>query len=243
MANPTLYVEAPPLRIPRLGGIGPIATFIDGQDRIAAASVVEWLNDTCLVLPLDAPGLCWGIDPGGNKTFDGMSIGQSDAPFGGYYGIECFLQGADYLARAEAGLAQTEDRYIEKFIATTTPTAGPTGADVAKAVGIADGYLDANYPGRPVIYVSRTDAVALGGQQILHGDQQGNMWTINGTPVVASSQFPTGMVLGSGQPTVYRSAISSAIATDQTHNRQMAIAERVYAVAFDCIGPVKFTTP
>jgi hypothetical protein len=60
------------------------------------------------------------------------------------------------------------------------------------------------------------------------------VWTVNGTPVVATWLMPDDKVYVIGWPTVYASEIASAAGHALNTNREMAIAERIYAMAVDC---------
>ena len=89
--------------------------------------------------------------------------------------------------------------------------------------------------------LNRGDAVSAAAQYAIFPDREGNLVTANGTPVVASGEFLRNQVWVSGQAYLFQSEITVSRAILPTTNREMAIAERVYAIGFDCLEPAFLT--
>lgn len=237
MADPIITV-APPRRETRRGGIKALGEFIT-TPRLGASAGVQYVSEGCS-FPSGAPGLCWGAVVPGDKTTEGLDIELGILTnFGQYVGVECFLgadTAEDYARRARNLLVQTEEHEVEAAIQTWGALAPTPGAATTFAGGIAlaDAQADQSYVGRPVIFLNRGDAVLAAAEGAIEGDRDGNMWTINGTPVVSSWTIGVGEVIVTGWPTVYVSDIEVVTSIQPSTNREMAIAERVYGVAVDC---------
>lgn len=241
MANPTNLVE-PPRRRPRKGGIKAVANVLPAP-RLFASAALDWLGEPC-EFPVDAPGLCWGAvvpdDP--KQAQDGISEEQSNLVFGGYTGVECWdlASADDFEARARRTLEQGEDRYVEgKLLALlasidSTPTVVGGWVD---AIAQAEETADAAYLGQPVIVMSRFGAVQAKAADAIDGDEDGNLWTPNGTPVLATGSFPpateTNLYI-TGDITMWHSDLVATTVTDPTRNTALSIAERAYALGIDC---------
>lgn len=239
MANPKILVPAPH-REPRRGGIKTVTGEFTHLERLGAAEQIEYISDGC-VWPSLAPGLCWGADPGGNKTFGGFDIENGvGGIFAQYVGVECFLgagNDAEFTQRAERQLVYGEAHEVEAALVAWAGagTAAGSGAGIGAAIAAAEEWADQYYIGAPVILMSRRNASLGKSDGALEGDGLGAVWTVNGTPVVATWLMPDDKIYVIGWPTVYASDIASAAGHDLTHNREMALAERIYAMAVDCL--------
>lgn len=235
MSNPIADVAIPE-RKPRLGGIKSVIGDFVTAERLAASKNIQWVSPGCS-FPELAPGLCWGQDPTGTKTADGIDVmaGLADN-FALYAGVECYMPGDDYPSRANKLLQDGEDRAVEAqfaaAFATLTPVAGTGG--LAGAIAALDQEADGAYVGRPVIWMARDAAVEARAADLVEGDRDGNLWTANGTPVVASASLSAAEVWVTGWPTVYASGIFVTVVDHPTQNRTLAIAERAYGLAVDC---------
>jgi hypothetical protein len=239
MADPMVLVPTP-TRPPRKGGLKAIVGDFIVTARLGAAANVQYLSEGC-AFPSVAPGLCWGTVQTGDKTADGISVENGiTSIFGQYAGVECFLDfqsDREYAQRATNNLERGEHSEIEAVLAgwAAGGTAGSTGSIVA-AVGAADQYADQRYTGLPVILMNRGTAVLAAAEGAIDGDfESGLMYTANGTPVLASWVVPANKIFVIGWPTVYVSETTTTTAKDLTTNVEMAIAERLYAVAVDCL--------
>lgn len=221
-----------PARSPRLGGIRTVASF-QNTDRLAAGGALEFVSFGC-GFPVDDVVLCYPAGTQDEKTRGGVATlnGVVD-PFGLYVGVECYLDGGDFEAEARSLLEQGEDRGIEKRLNDYFQTlTGNAAADFTEAIAEAEDYADNNYLGRPIIWVNRGDAVRAG--KIKNDNDSGVLFTPNGSPVVASGKITKNSVAVTGSVSVYQTDILVGRAPMVTTNRELAIAERVYAVALDC---------
>lgn len=239
MGDPLITVEAPH-REPRRGGIKAITGEFTPLPRLGAAANIQYLSDGC-EWPSVAPGLCWGNVTTGTKTLGGIDVETGIASvFGQYAGVECYLgegNNAEYAARAERQLRATEEHEIEAVLIgwAEAGTVSGTATTVAEAIAKAEEYADQKYVGAPVLIMSRFMAVLGAAEGVLKGDGKGEIWTINGTPVITSWVSAENKITGIGWPTVYASEVVTNTAYNQTQNREMAIAERIYALAVDCL--------
>jgi hypothetical protein len=154
--------------------------------------------------------------------------------------VECYLgEGNDteYSARAERQLRASEEHEVEAALIgwAEAGTASGNATKVATAVALADEYADQKYIGRPVLIMSRFMAVIGDAEGVLKSDGDGNITTINGSPVVSRWVAAENKISVIGWPTVYASEVVVNAAYNQTQNREMAIAERIYAIAVDCL--------
>jgi hypothetical protein len=240
VGDPLITVPAPK-RERRRGGIKQVTGEFEPLARLGAAANIQYLSDGC-DWPSLAPGLCWGTVSTGDKTFNGLDVEQGIIPvFAQYAGVECYLgQGADaeYAARAKRLLLDTEEHEVEAALiawAEAGPVSG-TATKLATAIAAADEYADQKYIGLPVIIMSRFMAVIADAEGVLHRDKDsGDLTTINGTPVVTSWVSAADKISVIGWPTVYASEVVANGVTNPTQNRELALAERIYAIAVDCL--------
>jgi hypothetical protein len=247
MAGPRITVPSPE-RKPRKGGIKSVVGEFQSLPRLAVAEALQWVADGC-ELPKLAPGLCYAEVPvEGPKEFEG--IGQGTGPiFALYAGVHCFLgPDTDYDTRAAALLAGGEDRGVEEALWEWLGTKSVPGAAVGivDAIATLEEYADEAYVGQPVITMSRRAAVyARAAKALLGNEETGELWTANGTPVIATGAAGEDAVYISGWVTVYGSSVTTIQAHDPVVNQEMAIAERVYGIAVDCefVFAQAFTIP
>lgn len=239
MAGPKVSI-APPERKPRKGGIKSVVGEFTSAPHLAAAEALQWISDGC-EFPKAAPGLCYVPNPvTGNKTYAGIDRGSGPI-FALYQGVQCYLgtgSDPDYDERARALLEQGEARGVEEVLWEYLNTAGgvgPAQTSWVAAIGQMDEAADTLYLGQPVIMLSRFAAVQARAAKAIFGDEEsGQLWTANGTPVIASSAAPDNVAAVFGWPTIYASEFVTARTADLMVNQEMAIAERVYGIAIDC---------
>lgn len=237
MAEPKVFVS-PPVRKPRKGGIKSVVGEFVSTARLGAANAIQWISDGC-EFPKAAPGLCYSPVPvTGDKEFDGIDHGSGPI-FGLYQGVKCFLgPDADYDARARQLLEQGEARGVEEVLWEYANSAGGTGPAQTSwpaVIGQMEEAADTLYVGQPVIMLSRFAAVQARAAKALFGDEEtGRLWTANGTPVIASAAASDTVAVVMGWPTVYASDVTVVTVIDHAVNQQMALAERIYALAIDC---------
>lgn len=242
---PAIIYVAPPVRHPRRGGILAVADIIESDERLFIAESVQWTAESCDAV-VSVPELCFGTspDPGGSKDFAGLSDAFSSDVFAGYAGSQCWIHGEDFVERSRRTLADGEGLFIETQAVAwfvDIAAAATVVTSFGGAISAADNFADANYPGRPTLWMNRGDAVEAHGARLLNGDREGNLWTPNGTPVIATSAVPAGTVYVTGSVTVWRTKVVDGTAIDHTHNLEYGIAERGYAVGLDCLVPTAFT--
>lgn len=237
MAEPVGYVPGPQ-RKPRKGGIKTVAEFVP-TDRLKAVERVDWTSEPC-GFPLPAPGLCWGVEVVEDKTYgDGPDTFTSGQVFALYAGDQCFAGGdMDHEARARAVLEAGEDRALEERLAAILAAADATPTDsgtFAAAFAAAENAADSDYVGLPTIVMNRGDVNAASAERVLSVDASGNLWTTNGTPVLATSAVPAGDFYVTGEIFVLVSGeITANRVIHYIENTEMAIAERAYALGIDC---------
>jgi len=236
MSNPTTTVPTP-VRKDRRGGIKSVIGDFVSAERLAVATNLQWVADDC-DFPKAAPGLCYAAIPvTGNKTFSGIAVGDGPV-FALYAGVQCYLgNDTDYAERARAQLEAGEARGVEEVLWEYGMSAGGTGpaqTSWVAAFGQADEAADTLYVGRPVIMVSRFVAAQARAAKAIFGDEEGNLWTVNGTPIIASAAASDTALIVFGWITVYASGLTTSTAYDPTVNQELALAERAYGIAVDC---------
>lgn len=235
MAEPTFPVEAP-TRSPRRGGIRSVAEF-RREDRIGLGGTLVYVSPGCS-LAVETAALCY---PAGQtqaeKTYDGIeTLDSVVGAFGGYYGVQCWLDGEDYETAARVGLERGEDRLIEAALNVWLQAEASAGtpANFVEAIALAEDNADDNYPGAPIIVMNRGDAVRAAAQDALDYDREGNLWTPNGTRVLSSGRITANSVSVVGALTVVHTDVTVAPAPVLVDNKEFAIAERVYSILVDC---------
>jgi hypothetical protein len=234
---PNIFV-APPQRKPRKGGIKSVIGEFVSVDRLPIGAEIEWISEGC-EFPKAAPGLCYVANPVTDpKTFEGIEHGAGPI-FGLYTGVQCFLgPDSDYEERARKALSEGEGRGVEEVLwewAATTGGAALPATTLVDAIAQAEESADSYYIGQPVIMMSRRVAVWARSVKAIFGDEEnGRLWTANGTPVIASAAASDAQLSIFGWPTVYGSDVTATRVIDHTVNQELAIAERIYAIAVDC---------
>lgn len=232
-----LVPVAAPVRQKRLGGIRAAATWVTNA-RIGAADGITYQSDGC-TFPQPAIGLCFGEAVVTEKTGEGIDLLEGiGEPFALYGGIECFLgpDDGDFIERARNVLLEGEDRVIEDRLGDWADggTAIGAQADIVEAIAAVEQHADTNYLGRPIILMSRSDAVRAASAVAIEYGIDGLPYTVNGTPVVASGNLAAGTVMVIGAVTVLRSGTNDIDTIDHTFNTRWAVAEAVYSILVDC---------
>lgn len=237
MADATHYVEAP-RRSPRRGGIRAVAEFRAADNRLGLGGIVEFTSPGCGIAVGDVT-LCYpsGTDPQAEKTRSGIDTLEGvGVVFGAYAGVECWLDGSDYLTDARNLLEQGADRAVEAALNTwiQAATPGDAQASLDEAIATADSAADGAYPALPVIVMNRADAALAYASGALDGDGSGMLWTGNGTPVLSSSAITAGKVAVTGALTVLEGSVEAHQVQNYELNTEYAIAEQVFAILVDC---------
>lgn len=238
MADATHYLETPPRRSPRRGGIRSVAEFRDGGNRLALGGVIEYTSPGCGIAVGDVE-LCYPSPTGtqAEKVRAGIDTLEGVGPvFGAYAGIECWLGGSDFEADAIRLLDQGVDRAIEAALNTWVQAATPEAAEASlvEAIAVAENEADAEYVGLPTLLLNRGDAQRAFTAGALEGDGTGMLWTASGTPVLASAALEEGSVAITGGITVLE-GLRKVFRTERlTLNKEFAIAEQVFGIVVDC---------
>lgn len=245
MADATHYLDVPPRRSPRRGGIRSVAEFRSGSNRMGLGGIIEYTSPGCGLAVGDVE-LCYPspADPQAEKTRSGIDTLEGIGPvFGIYAGIECYLDGSDFEADARRLLEQGADRAVETALNTwlQAQTAEPAVATLAAAIAAAENEADGSYPGLPVLVMNRADAQLAFTDRALEGDGTGNLWTASGTPVLASASIAANTVSATGGITVLEGAVITSRADRLELNKEYAIAEQVFGIAVDCGYVVRYT--
>lgn len=239
MAGPNIPID-PPVRAPRQGGLSDVATFRPNERLGIAASLVYQTNGCAF--PNREELRCYADPAPADKTADGITLEDGiGAPFVLYGSTECLIgPDPDQADRAKRTLAEGRDRGLESEIQAWL-AAGVglvAGVTVSDAIAQVEQALDQQYLGQGVIHLSRADAVRASAEYALYREG-GKLYTINGTPVVASGNYPQGTVYGSGSIVVEESSAQVRQVEHLEFNKRFALAEAVYAIAVDCEFRVK----
>lgn len=245
MADATHYLDAPPRRSPRRGGIRSVAEFRTAPNRFGLGGIIEYTSPGCGLAVGDIE-LCYPspADPQPEKTRSGIDTLSGIGPvFGIYAGIECYLGGSDFESDARRLLEMGADRAVEEAFNTWLQGNAADGdADsVAEAIALAENQADGEYPGLPVLILNRGDAQRAFTARALEGDGTGNLWTASGTPVLASERIAVNTVTATGGITVLEGAVITGRADRLELNKEFAIAEQVFGIAVDCDYVARYT--
>lgn len=238
MADATHYLDTPPRRSPRRGGIRSVAEFRAASNRLGLGGIVEYTSPGCGLAVGDIE-LCYPspASPQADKVRSGIDTLQGIGPvFGIYAGVECYLDGSDFDADARRLLEQGADRAVEAALNAwlQAQTEEASVSTLAAAIAEAENEADGNYPGLPTLILNRGDAQLAFTERALEGDGAGNLWTASGTPVLASANITAGTVTATGGITVLEGAVISSRADRLELNKEFAIAEQVFAIVVDC---------
>lgn len=210
---------------------GTPKTYRTGQGLIVAEPFVVYGSSACSPI-----GGMWEL--GFQRAMAHLLAGEERA-----------VERATYLGEAGGTMSMVSG-------ATTdiTPTPG-TAVTVTEGVALLELWLGANQHSPGVIRASRREATLMAAAHLLAdppGGSTGNLTTMIGTPVTAESGMtgktsPAGgaaaagkaWIFGTGRPVVRRSEPfmtppERGAALDRLTNDLETLAERVYAVAWDC---------
>lgn len=200
------------------------------------------------------PVECPPDDPPTVKVFDPLNGFVTATPFVAYASLRCGAVGNSAEAirtKVLRRLANGEQTVAEQGMATVlagaaTPVVAPDPDDIRSVIGALEQWLygvgGANYGNVGYLHLPPRYANYAGSNGVLF--QQGPLWrTHMGTTVVFGGGYPdTGEIYISGHTTVWRAAdinVPDPNQTfDRTANQYLVLAEREYAVAFDCVAAV-----
>ncbi len=160
----------------------------------------------------------------------------------------------EHRAQVVQRLINGEQRAVEERVwAAITADAGApldlSAYDLRFALGYVEQQVSQNYSGTGVIHMSHLVATLLWDALFVSG---GRLQTLHGTPVVVGAGYDTatdpltrvGYIYGTGAMVLYRGDIDTReSAIDKAVNQVSYIAQRDYAVGWDCYSvAVKATT-
>ena len=199
------------------------------------------------------PAICHTDRPQKTKVFDEDNDQITALPFVVYATLQCGSAGhtrAEQEAKVRRRLANGEQTSAEAGMATILDDGAvpliPPGITLSDTIGELEQWLyginptDQNYgfvgclhcSPRIATYASEEDLIVQDGP--LLRTRMGTVWSFGGG-------YPDdGTVYISGQPTIWRSADvyvpDPAQTFDRANNQWMLVAEREYAVAYDCLA-------
>lgn len=256
MANPRMTVEAPSF-VPAVGGLLAAINVVDESDPHVNNGVVFLSHPECGFAGF-APGLCEAPDAlsgliDDEKEFVGLTQGEG-VPFAVYKGVSCYLDGSDdYSSAAQSALVAGESYAVEVAVETLILANGDaisaSTVGTVEALALAEEWASKNYNGLPLIHMGRYAAIHLAKDSLLLPGLDGSLVTVLGTPVVVGSGY-SGATAGvfdmwvTGQMTAWHGPTVISTAEDTTHNKGLAVAERVWSVSVDCdvVGKITATT-
>lgn len=183
------------------------------------------------------------------KVFDGIDPLTEADPFVVYSTLQCGPVGytlPELEAMARQRLTNGEQAVAEQAMATilaasATPTPAPDNTSIVSVVAALEQWLygNMNYGREGYLHAPLRSAAYMAAEGLLVRD--GPLWRTNLGTVVIFGDYPdTGVHYISGQATVWRSTDITVPPLEQTLNRATnqayVIAEREYAVAFDCLA-------
>lgn len=244
---PPQVVEAPQPRGLRYGLLTAATGPLDLPEPNGLAGGVTYDPTTCghtHEIPMDCPP-----DGAVEKVFDPGDEWVTALPFVVYATYQCGSVGytdAQMDAKVRRRLANGEQTSAERefaaaLLAQATAQAAPDPTSIASVFGELEQWLygDMQYGITGYLHApARASAYAAQEYQLV---KDGPLWkTPMGTIVVFGGGYPDGLVFITGQTTVYRAPDANVPPPRQTFdrvaNQWMLLAEREYAVAYDCVA-------
>jgi len=262
VAQPRIEVTAPARR-PLRGGLSRAVqvreTFPDGTpiERLALSELFA-LSDACHAASCSWPAPCSGDVPpqGGKATSDCCPMLLTAQPFT-VWAAQCtdLIDPVDAEARARAKLTTGQWQCVESqlwdFMAASATDVSPPGGSatgVAGAISALEAALGKVYDGAGIIHAPLMAAAMMGRDYQLCGECADDPTTWLGNRVAFGNGYtgngPQGQVASpcvywlyaTSAADVYQTPILRAGANDLAANSSMWIAERSFAVLFDCPG-------
>ena len=244
--TPRLPVDAPQPRGLRYGlltaAVGPVELPTHGR-----ASGITYEPTTC-GFTREYPVEC--TDPG-LKTFDDGNDLVDAEPFVAYATYVCGAAGytaAELEAKVRRRLMNGEQTSVERALADVIMTSpdtvsllAPDSTSIAAVIGELEQWIygDMQYGVTAYLHLPARASAYMAKEHTLIKD--GPLWrTTMGTIVVFGGGYPDGIVHITGQTAVWRSEDIFVYPPDQVfdkiNNQFNLLAEREYAVAYDCLA-------
>jgi len=231
---------------------------------------IRYVPDTCGAAYAYGVTCYGGGNPAPDKPLDGDAAEVSTGVFVVLSTLNCGAVGYtldEYRAKVRRRLETAEQGAVESALWSGLDLEGesldiltlngeaeniPAGYDpgsIADVVGALEryAYTDQGYGYNAYIHapIEVAAAAARAGLIVPDGNRKvtpmGSVW--------AFGAYPAGSVIVTGQTTVWRGDVQQYDAFDQTTNERLLVAERAYAVAFDCLAgraefdPLEVTSP
>lgn len=235
---------AAPTPVPYRFGIFSVATPLPEGDGRWEGGGMEWVSEAC-VTPAFTNNEC--VDPSAPELVaQGMCVIMSYDPFTVYAvnndsaGKTRDLTEAANIARARLE-ASEQFGVEEKLWALLTPTTEVAATSPAMGLALVEQMLTESYPSMGVVHMSRLTATLLGELGIVHAEGNRLVTTL-GTPVVAGGGYgqvngvePTdAAIYGTGPLVLLRGTVDTVRGFNRDVNSHYTIAQRPYAVGWDC---------
>jgi len=244
--TPVESVQAPPL-VPPAYGILSAAHVVEGG-RVGFG--FEYQPEFCGAAKL---GVAACATPVGKQADDGRDLVEGE-PFSVYTLKSCQTIGfPDAQEFSQRSLLAGEGRAVEQWLAdklTTEATNIGAWTGVDKALAMLEHYIACNYGGVGTIHMDRAHASLLFSKgDALHSDGS-RLTTALGNTVSAGCYDDTdplgpGTMWATGTVTLQRGPVITpgGAVVDTTTNIQYALAERLYAGAWECFAVAVGVTP
>lgn len=229
-------VAAPPV-VPHPFGLFSVVPPTDPADRWQIG--MRWRSLACTTPDLLADDLCiTGVDPGPKDNHDCSTDDFEAKPFTVVYART--VSGVPYeVGESEATqVVQNAEEYaVEQHVwSLMSAAAAPAaGSDLPDILALVENELAQDYHGTGIIHMSRGNAVKLASHLTRVGSQ---LQTAVGTPVVAGGGYgvtgPATQIFGTGAMVIHRGSLDTYRGATLSVNDFQVLAERVYAVGWDC---------
>lgn len=218
------------------GGTAPAKTYTNGTTLVAAAPFTVYGSFRC------SPIGNW--DRGMERAARALQDGEERA-------VE---------AEIAVGGFHSGNSFVAAAAVDVTPVPG-TAISITAGVALLEQYLGVNNHGQGVLHMSRREATFAASSRLLREDTGGPMLlTKLGTPVAAGGGYlgvtgpnataavaPAHWIYATGVPYIRRTSVfmtppNRANALDQRNNNFAILAERTYAVNWDCVTAAVLVT-
>lgn len=230
VTGPTVAAPHP---APHTGGLLDVAEIHEGMAWVDPEDMfVSW---NC-AYPASVE-LC-GTDETPDKLFRDPKV-VDGTRFAVYLGGLCKPLTEDVLTEIDRVFALRESRQVEKnfeaAVLGVAPLLSGTPADAAHALAMMENALGDQYAGVGTIHMSPLIATLLFHDDLLI-KVDGKYYTNLGTKVVVGVGYTSLAMYGSGDIQVWRSERILVEQPSTAQNTQVALAERAYIVAGDCVA-------
>jgi hypothetical protein len=236
-------VEAPPIAPHPFGlfSVAPPATPAETTWQLG----VSWESWACIDPNTTTDACIDGSTPAA-KEFEQCPDTNYVKPLTVFLGVKRSGGGVDAENLASGSLQGAEEFAVERWlwermVDDSAPVVGAPAFHpdpAVAALAAVEAALGAGYMGTGIIHMNRGLATALASHLVVKGNQ---LQTIAGTPVAAGAGYNLDLlsggpvtIYGTGAVMIRRSTVTASVAWDRAINDELALAERTYAVGWDC---------